>query len=147
MNDIAKTNIKTKLEKALETEAVGASAAGRILNINPSYVSMIKNPATWPKCPNSAWESVLLWVNSGQSLMEYSEKHGRVCPEKKENRMIISREIERKPAPAKVEERTEGPKILSPIIPTIETTLLTDDRIQKVIIDIEIRVNGKIINL
>jgi hypothetical protein len=84
MNDISKTNIQTKLVKAMAAENIGPSETARIFGIPPNYISMMKNPQAWDKCPKSAWEAVLLWINSGQGLKEYSEKHGKVLPEKKE---------------------------------------------------------------
>jgi len=81
MNDTAKTNIKTRLEKAMESEGIGTNDAARILGISPTYISMIKNPNNWIKCSISGWEAVLKWVNSGQGLKEYSEKHGKVIIE------------------------------------------------------------------
>jgi hypothetical protein len=84
MNDISKTNIQTKLVKAMAAENIGPSETARIFGIPPTYISMMKNPQAWDKCPKSAWEAVLLWINSGQGLKEYSEKHGKVLPEKHE---------------------------------------------------------------
>lgn len=85
MNDISKTNIQTKLVKAMAAENIGPSETARIFGIPPTYISMMKNQQAWDKCPKSAWEAVLLWINSGQGLKEYSEKHGKVLPEKHES--------------------------------------------------------------
>jgi hypothetical protein len=82
MNDIAKTNIKTKIEKAMHVEVLTNVAAATVLGIKAEYISLIKNPKTWDKCPSSAWETVLAWVNSGQSLTEYAKKHGRIAEAK-----------------------------------------------------------------
>ena len=81
MNDIYKTNIKDRLDKAMESEGLRPSETARIFGFHPNYISMMRNPDTWIKCPKSAWETVSLWINSGQSLKEYSEKHGRVIPQ------------------------------------------------------------------
>lgn len=78
MNDIAKTNVKTRLEKAMHTESYSAMGTAAIFGFNSCYISMIKNPAQWDNCPAHAWDSVLAWVNSGQTLREYSERHGKV---------------------------------------------------------------------
>ena len=83
MNEIAKTQTQTKLVKAMEHEGLRPSEAAAIIGIMPNYISMIKNPNQWDKCPSKAWDAVLLWVNSGQSLKEYSEKHGKVLPPEK----------------------------------------------------------------
>lgn len=105
MNDISKTNIKTKLESAMEKEGLKPTETARIFGIHPNYISMIKNPATWVKCPAKAWDEVLKWVNSGQGLTEYSEKHGHVLPEKHEPKpgTVISKVI--KTNPVKEEKR------------------------------------------
>lgn len=126
MNEISKTQVQTRLEKAMETEDIRSSEAAGIFGIQPNYISMIKNSNLWGNCPARVWEEVLKWVNSGQRLKEYSEKHGKILPYKAE-------EIKRK----------EKPQELSPIQnkKQIENS--------KVIIDIEINliINGKKIRL
>jgi hypothetical protein len=82
MNDIAKTNIKTKIEKAMHVEVLTNIATATVLGIKAEYISLIKNPKTWDKCPSSAWETALAWVNSGQSLTEYAKKHGKILEAK-----------------------------------------------------------------
>jgi len=79
--EIAKKNISEKLMKALHDESITTNGCGKLLGVNPASISMIKNPKLWGKCPTSAWEAVLKWVNSGQRLQEYGEKHGRVADE------------------------------------------------------------------
>jgi hypothetical protein len=84
MNDIVKQNIKEKLQKAIEAEKLLAQEVADLFGLHPSYISWIKNPKYWERCPVSFWENLLKWVNSGQSLKEYSEKHGKVLPAKEE---------------------------------------------------------------
>jgi hypothetical protein len=84
MNEIVKQNIKTRLEAALSKECLTTVSAGRKLGVKDNYLSMVKNPKTWVGCMY-AWDALLKWVNSGQSIVEYSEKHGHVLPEKKES--------------------------------------------------------------
>jgi hypothetical protein len=36
---------------------------------------MITNPSQWSHCPESAFQTVLNWINSGESLQKYSPKH------------------------------------------------------------------------
>jgi len=83
MNDIAKKAASEKFLAAIEKENLGKAEAGKCLNITPSEVSKILNSSYWNKLGPSTWENVLVWINSGQSLKEYSVKHGRVLPEKK----------------------------------------------------------------
>ena len=82
MNDIAKTNTQTRLNKAIESEGLKINEAAACLGIQANYISMIRNEKHWPNCSAVAWDATLNWVNSGQSLKEYSEKHGKVLPEK-----------------------------------------------------------------
>jgi len=82
MNDIAKTQTQTRLNKAIESEGLKINEVAECLGIKATYISMIRNEKHWPNCSAAAWESVLKWVNSGQSLKEYSEKHGKVLPTK-----------------------------------------------------------------
>ncbi len=88
MNDVVKTNIKTRLEKALVAENLSTNEASALLNVKASYLSIIKNPETWGKCGIAVWETILTWVNSGQGIREFAEKHGRVL-----------KPVEAKPAP------------------------------------------------
>jgi hypothetical protein len=126
MNDISKTQVQTRLNKAIESEGLKINDAAACLGINATYVSMIRNEKQWTKCPFAAWEEVLKWVNSGQRLKEYSEKHGKILPYKAE-------EIKREEKPQEL------------------TSIQNKKQIEnsKVIIDIEINliINGKKIRL
>jgi hypothetical protein len=146
MNDIVKTSIKTKLESAMARERLKPSETARIFGIHPNYVSMIKNPDTWMKCPNSAWESILTWVNSGQGLIEWSEKHGKVLPEKHEpmQEIVISK------VPGKKAVKTPAiQKQPFEVKPPVPEQQFTDTARLKVALDIEINlvVNGQKVKL
>jgi hypothetical protein len=138
MNDISKTNIQTKLIKALESEKIATNEAARILGTMPQYISMMKNPATWDKLPITAWESVLTWVNSGQTLKEYSEKHGKVCPEiyQPKDDMVVSREIRKSPMSLEEQLKDFEPR---------KSMMGNKTENQRIVIDIEINliINGK----
>jgi RNA polymerase sigma-70 factor (ECF subfamily) len=112
MNDIEKVNIKDRLEAALIGEKLTAVSAAFKLGIKANYISMIKNPKTWGRCPMSAWEIVLKWVNSGQGIVEYSQKHGQVVPAKKE------------PVPEPV-------KTVSEITPVVPETVIPTPKIEE----------------
>lgn len=81
MNDIAKQNTQTRLLKAMEHEGLKTSEAALYFDDQKS------KDMGWMSCfrggywHNAKWSSVLTWVNFGQSLKEYSEKHGKVLPE------------------------------------------------------------------
>jgi len=76
MNDIAKQATMEKLLHSIEVENLKNKAEiGRMLGINGTYLSMILNKNTWGKCPKSAWEAVLNWLNSGYTLNQYVQKY------------------------------------------------------------------------
>jgi hypothetical protein len=85
MNDIVKENIRLRLETAIAKEKLTNLSAAFKLGIPAQYISVIKNPQQWSKCGTPMWEIVLKWMNSGQGIQEYFDKHGRVMPEKKES--------------------------------------------------------------
>ena len=81
MNDIFKSNIKARIEKAIEKEGVNQATAAQSIGIAACYVSHIKNPENWDKVPVAAWVIANKWTNSGQTLKEYAEKKGKIVPE------------------------------------------------------------------
>jgi predicted transcriptional regulator len=108
MNDIAKTSIKDKLVTALNNESLSKTKAGELLGVKPQYLSMVLSPSQWNKFPELTWELLQKWVNSGQGLIEYSEKHGKVLPEKHESKpgTVISKVIKKEP----IKEIKQEPK-------------------------------------
>lgn len=86
MNDIAKTNTQMKLARAMQREDLTQVEAAEALELPVVYIGCIRNKNRWDKVPDKRWEEVLRWVNSGQSLKEYAKKHGRVMPEKYEEK-------------------------------------------------------------
>lgn len=76
MNDICKQSTMERLSHKIEVEKLKTSEIGRGLGISPNYISMILNEKHWKKCPKSAWERVLNFINSGYTLSQYAEK----CP-------------------------------------------------------------------
>ncbi|MBK5202128.1 MAG: hypothetical protein JJE45_00200 [Prolixibacteraceae bacterium] len=77
MNIITRTNIKEKLVKAIEAENLLAQDVAAIFGMHPSYISWFKNPKYWDKIGETFWERVLSWINSGQKITEYAQKHGK----------------------------------------------------------------------
>jgi len=141
MNDITKTNIKTKLDKAIESEELMINEVAQSLGLLSQYVSMIRNEKTWDKVSKGAWETVLNWINSGQTLKEYGEKHGKVCPEKHELRqdVLISADKKFDSELDPKNDLTAPP--LTEYLEEIEAVRLT------IALDIEITVNGQKIKL
>lgn len=81
MNDIAKKSASDRFLNALEKEGLAKAAGGRCIDIEPAQVSYLFNEKYWNRLGQVGWDKILRWVNSGQSLGEYSKKHGRVIPE------------------------------------------------------------------
>lgn len=141
MNDIAKKSISEKFTKAVQTEKLQVKDAAMIIGIIPTYASMIRNEALWSKCPIPVWEKALAWVNSGQSLKVYGEKHGHVLPAA--------------PAPGVKELTPEEKDLLAwgkiaedfiqPVDPDPEVRQYTESARLKVCLDIEINlvINGQ----
>lgn len=95
MNDIAKTSIKDRLVINLEKEGLSKTKAGELLGVKAQYLSMVLSPVQWNKFPETTWEALQKWVNSGLSITKYGEKIGvltsipiqkeaKTVPEKKE---------------------------------------------------------------
>ena len=158
MNEIAKRSASERLQKAMGLEKLRPSDTARHLNILPQYVTMSKSEKYWPKMPKSAWDRILLWVNSGETLHHF-----------KPPVELPPKEISRKPAEVKPEE-TVKPELdfIQPIDPEPEiqkgqliqklsksvrinpVQQLTDtDARLKISLDIEINlmINGKKITL
>jgi hypothetical protein len=71
MNDIAKRSAAERLKKAMDLEKMGPSEAARHLNILGQYISMSKQEKFWPKMPKSAWDRILFWCNSGETIHHF----------------------------------------------------------------------------
>jgi hypothetical protein len=83
MNDIAKKATAEKFLRALEKEGISKAEAGASIGFTAAHVSYLFNEKYWPRLGIKYWDKLLKWVNSGQSLKEYAEKHGKVlAPEK-----------------------------------------------------------------
>jgi hypothetical protein len=78
INDVAKESIKRRLVKAIADEKLYTNEAGALLGILPAYLSMIKNPELWSKCPILAWISAQKWINSGLSMTKFGEVNGHL---------------------------------------------------------------------
>ena len=101
MNDIVKTSIKDRLIIALEKEGLSKTKAGEMLGVKAQYLSMALSMSQWNKFPETSWDILQKWANSGQGIVEYSEKHGKVLPENHEPKPIISKAIESVPIKVK----------------------------------------------
>jgi hypothetical protein len=88
-----------------------------MLGINGTYLSMILNKNTWGKCPKSAWEAVLNWLNSGYTLAQFSKKFPVKEQPKKESEQPL---IKIKPGVLEARQRVlaerEKEKSMEPIL-------------------------------
>lgn len=63
-----KVLLQMEIEKLMNVET------GKLLDINPGYLSMIKKPDQYDKCPMKAWRKIHDWYNSGMTLAEWYNK-------------------------------------------------------------------------
>lgn len=144
MTDQFKEITKVKVLDAMIAEGLTNKEAASAIGIPGNYLSMIKHPDQWPKCPAQAWVKTVNWVNSGQTLREYAVKHGKVrldpeppqeAPQKRIEELAKERKIT---APLKVEKAIPSPG-----------TDFTDTARLKVCLDVEINlsVNGQKVQL
>ena len=103
MNDIAKAATADKFLAAINKEGLSKAEAGAAIGLMPAQVSYLFNEKYWPRLGNIGFDTVLKWVNSGQSLKEYSDKHGKVLPE-----IAPQKHIEFPPKVVKVTEPKEN---------------------------------------
>lgn len=144
MTDQFKEITKVKVLDAMIAEGLTNKEAASAIGIPGNYLSMIKHPDQWPKCPAQAWVKTVNWVNSGQTLKEYAVKHGKVRPDPEPTQEAPQKRIEelankRKiTAPLKVEKAIPSPG-----------TDFTDTARLKVCLDVEINllVNGQKVQL
>lgn len=71
MNEIAKRSAVERLHKAMELEKISTSETARQLNILPQYLSMALNEKTWDKLSKAAWDRILFWCNSGETIRHF----------------------------------------------------------------------------
>ena len=79
MNDICKGKIRERLIDSLKKEGLPVNAAGGLLRVNPTYLSMVKNEKLWGKIPEKDWEVLQRWCNSGKGIVAYSNAGGVVA--------------------------------------------------------------------
>jgi len=170
MNDIAKQSTSDRFLAALKKEHLSKREAGESVGLTPAQVSYLFNKNYWKRLSDESWNNVLAWVNSGYSLHEYP-KHKRGSIISQAIKPAIDT-IKAKIKPIEVKEenidKAEAPDFkddieeikrsyigLSDAVIEVEqritdlmnTMPTSHNSIQKTIVDIEIRVNGKPIRL
>ena len=160
MNDIAKKATADKFLRALEKEQLSKAEAGACIGVTPGQVSCYFNEKYWAKLGIIYWDKLLAWANSGQSLKEYSEKHGKVLPAEKPVKLKITTAGELDPK-AFPKNTIEASDIKSDPVLVKEAQKLKEqwdeapwrrvpnEEVQKIRIDIEINliINGQKIKL
>jgi len=152
MTDQFKEITKVKVLDAMIAEGLTNKEAADAIGIPANYLSMIKSPKMWPKCPAKAWEAALKWVNSGQTLKEYAVKHGKVRPDPeplKEPPQEPVLRVKPEALERRLKELAEKRKITAPL--KVEKAIpspgaeFTDTARLKVCLDVEINllVNGQ----
>lgn len=160
LTEVQKLAISEKLNKELNT-LIMPGEAGRRLGIPGNYISMMRNPEQFKKCPKSGWEAAFHWFNSGQKLCEYSPAHSNVGAVQAHDKMPpkeLAQEITRafkhseqeKPLTPK---EVKGEKIKKSL-PEIEVVPPSTECIEeldavkiKIVIDLQIYVNGQEVKL
>lgn len=144
MNDIAKQAAAERLITAMAKEKMGPSEAARKMNILPQYVTMAKDPKYYHKMPAKAWDRILQWINSGESLERFKIPIGEeIVQEKKHIRVSIANSN----LPT-YEDPPRIPKKSIEVIPPATECIEELDAVKiKIIIDLQIYVNGKEIEL
>ena len=147
MTDQFKEITKVKVLDAMIAEGLTNKEAAEAIGIPDNYLSMIKHPDQWPKCPAQAWVKTVNWLNSGQTLREYAVKHGKVRPDPEPTQKPPTFPADR------IEKGSEERKITAPLkvekaIPSPGTEF-TDTARLKVCLDVEINlsVNGQKVQL
>ncbi len=131
MNEITKKNIQEKLEMTMTRESLKPGQIAKYLDLIPGYISMIRKEAQWEKCPKTAWEKVLSWINSGESLVAYKEKQVEIKKKAETTKATISslektteELFEAKVAPETETIEADDDKFSSPL--KAEKTILID---------------------
>lgn len=104
-----KVLLQMEMEKLMNTET------GKLLDINPVYLSFIKRPDQYDKCPMKAWRKMHVWYHSGSNLRDYDYRKAPEMPDvhpepTEEVTPIVRRTGVPKPEPAAEEGKppTEG---------------------------------------
>lgn len=104
-----KKDCSEALIRAMEREELHTGEAAKHLNLNPAYISMIKNPKLWDSLPVKAWERVNDWMLSRDSIGAYVIPEGEEIYKKPEKKITeIMPELAPKEEKAFVEAITQA---------------------------------------
>lgn len=81
MNNKTMQRIADKVLLQMEIEKLMNTEAGKLLDINPGYLSIIKKPDQYDKCPMKAWRKMHVWYHSGSNLRDYDWRKAPEVPD------------------------------------------------------------------
>lgn len=119
--------IADKVLFQMDVEKLMNVEVGKILDINPAYLSMIKHEGQYDKCPMKAWRKMHVWYHSGSPLRGYDHTKAPEVPEEPEMHPDTSEgttpEIRRSapPKPEPVAEEGKPPTEEKPTAPPPQT--------------------------
>lgn len=73
--------IAEKVLLQMEIEGLMNVETGKLLDINPGYLSIIKKPEHYDKCPMKAWRKMHVWYHSGSNLRDYDWRKAPEVPD------------------------------------------------------------------
>ena len=97
MTDQRKKEIAGHYVEAMNREDLHTSQAGRFLNLNPCYLSMVKNQKHWPSMSQAAWDRLEEWHESRCKISEFIIPEGEGIFKKPERRPSLPEEGEAPP--------------------------------------------------
>jgi hypothetical protein len=73
--------IAEKVLMHMEMEKLMNTEVGKLLDINPAYLSLIKRRDQYDKCPMKAWRKMHVWYHSGSNLRDYDHTKAPEVPD------------------------------------------------------------------
>ena len=139
--------IANKVIFQMEVEKLMNTEAGKLLDINPLYLSMIKKPEQYDRCPMKAWRKMHVWYHSGSTLRDYDHTKAVIVeePEVSGPTPVIKQSVTKAPeatpaaqeAGAEVTEAMRGhaPKVMQGV-PKIEVGSITMFKVSQSEVDV-----------
>ena len=127
MNNKTMQRIADKVLLQMEIEKLMNVETGKLLDINPAYLSMIKRPDQYDKCPMKAWRKMHVWYHSGSNLRDYDWRKAPevpdVHPEEEATETIPEVRRTATPKPEPIAEEGKPPTEEKQSIPQEESTV------------------------
>lgn len=107
MSTINKKEISEALVKAMAREELRSKEAGRLLNLNPCYISMAQNPKYWDSMGKAAWVRLEEWCQTNEKISVFEIPEGEDIWKPKEKSLSIQEVEAPKHAKRKIEAKAE----------------------------------------